>query len=375
MKKIKDNEQGIVSILVSMVMMIVLTLLVLGLAQIGVSDQKNALKRQSSTTAYYLAESGINKAINDSTKLTDGSKNTTCSTTITTFSQNASIPCVITQSSGTLTDSYYQLSNGQSKVIPIINTLANASTKGIGYLNFVWSSPPSTSNLISNCSNATSNLKLTKVSGWGCPVPIIMINLVSADLLAPGQPTANLFNEGLDKGVATAYLYPTSVTGLITKISGINDIIPVTCSSNQSDNSVKCSAKVDITGMKLSAKYYMRVTPIYGSSALTFSAYDKDSTVIHSAQASIDSTGKVGTTSQRLYSRITTNTTTVSGVSGSTSTTNLPNQGSSDQTPLFAIQTTNDLCKNFQGYYNSSTDNVFNVEPQTGSNSTPACSN
>jgi len=370
MKKIKDNEQGIVSILVSMVMMIVLTLLVLGLAQIGVSDQKNALKRQLSTTAYYLAESGINKAINDSTNLIDGSKNTTCSTTtITTFSQNASIPCVITQSSGTLTDSYYQLSNGQSKVIPIINTLLNASA--IGYLNFVWSSPPSTISLFSNCSNTTSNLKLTKVSGWGCPVPIIMINLVSADLLASGQPTANLFNEGLDKGVATAYLYPTQVAGLTTKISGINDIIPVTC-SNQSDNSVKCSAKVDITGMKLSTKYYMRVTPIYGSSALTFSAYDSAKTAIYSAQASIDSTGKVGTTSQRLYSRITTNTTTVSG---STSTTNLPNQGSSDQTPLFAIQTTNDLCKNFQGYYNSSTDNVFNVEPQTGSNGTPSCSN
>jgi Tfp pilus assembly protein PilX len=374
MKKIKDNEQGIVSILVSMVMMIVLTLLVLGLAQIGVSDQKNALKRQLSTTAYYLAESGINKAINDSTNLIDGrSKNTTCSTTITTFSQNASIPCVITQSSGTLTDSYYQLSNGQSKVIPIINTLTNAITSGIGYLNFVWSSPPSTSSLFSKCSNSTSNLILTKVSGWGCPVPIIMINLVSADLLAPGQPTANLFNEGLDKGVATAYLYPTQVAGLTTKISGINDIIPVTCS--QSDNSVKCSAKVDITGMKVSTKYYMRVTPIYGSSALTFSAYDSANTAIYSAQASIDSTGKVGTTSQRLYSRITTNTTTVSGVSGSTSTTNLPNQGSSDQTPLFAIQTTNDLCKNFQGYYNSSTDNVFNVEPQLGSNGTPSCSN
>ena len=48
-KKISLNEEGIVSILVTIVMMIVLTLLVLGLAQIGVSDQQNALKRQLST--------------------------------------------------------------------------------------------------------------------------------------------------------------------------------------------------------------------------------------------------------------------------------------------------------------------------------------
>ena len=357
MKKINNNEKGIVSILVSMVMMIVLTLLVLGLAQIGVSDQQNALKRQLSTEAYYLAESGINNAINKGI-----SNGTSLCNSITLDSlSNSTIPCVITTSSGisgNLTTSLYQLNNGQSKVIPI-----DANLNNINDFTLNWGG---TSGVNTGCSNSSTNFTLKSVANWNCPFPLLMVNLASADLFKTNALISDLFKEGASNGIVTLYLYPTTdkSTNVNPTIAsnGASQIIPVYCNTVTN----KCNLKLNMTNMKHSTKYYLRITAIYGSTAITLSANQLISGVtsaIYSNQASIDSTGKVGTTAQRLYTRINTDTTI----------TNLPNQGLIDQTPLFAIQTTNDLCKNFQGYYNSSSDYVFNTDSKTGPNNSSAC--
>jgi Tfp pilus assembly protein PilX len=330
MKKIND-EKGIVSILVSIVMMIVLTLLVLGLAQIGISDQKNALKRQLSTEAYYLAESGINNAINNN--FTGN-----CSGGIVIDSaSNASIPCVIASTAGTLKTSLYQLNNGQSKVVTV------SGTESIARINFTWTGNSPIS------ADQCTNTKLTTVSNWNCPYPLLMINIVSSDLLSGGV-TSGLFKEGISngKGIATIYLYPSTTESANTDLDSANKILRAKCSTS-------CSINVNIPN-GLASKYYLRITPIYASTAITLSAYSSAGVQYNSNQAYVDSTGKVGNTSQRLYTRITTDS----------NIANLPNQGLIDQTPLFGIQTTQDLCKNFQGYYNSATDSVINTASQSG---------
>lgn len=53
-------EQGFVSIVVTMILMIVLTLVVLSFSQLSRREQRSALDRQLSTQAFYAAESGIN---------------------------------------------------------------------------------------------------------------------------------------------------------------------------------------------------------------------------------------------------------------------------------------------------------------------------
>ena len=340
-KKISLNEEGIVSILVTIVMMIVLTLLVLGLAQIGLSDQQNALKRQLSTEAYYLAESGINYSINN-----NYSSNCSNGGIIIDNTTKASIPCVFSSIS---TNNLYQLNSGQSKVVPL------SGTDKINSINLSW-----TGSNTPISGNQCTNTLLTKVVSWNCPYPILMVNVISADLLQSGKNIDTLFKENLTDGITTLYLYPYNGAGNSSTVTSINQIIKVDCHSGTS-----CSVIIYPRSITQNLhQFYLRITPIYGSTSIALSGTVNNSGTIKSNQTAIDSTGKVGTTSQRLYNRISTST-----------SINLSNQGSSDQTPLFGIQTTKDLCKNFQGYYNSSTDNVFNTASKTGpnSNSSPAC--
>lgn len=63
--KVSDGESGFVSIIVTMIIMIVLTLIVLGFAQLARREQRSALDRQLSTQAFYAAESGINDVAYD----------------------------------------------------------------------------------------------------------------------------------------------------------------------------------------------------------------------------------------------------------------------------------------------------------------------
>src|SRR5688572_9640470 len=61
-KEIIKSEKGIVSIVVTMTIMIVLTLIVIGFAQLSRREQEQAVERQLNTQAFYSAESGVNDA-------------------------------------------------------------------------------------------------------------------------------------------------------------------------------------------------------------------------------------------------------------------------------------------------------------------------
>ena len=58
----KLRERGVVSIMVSIVLMAVMTLIVLGFSEIARRDQRQTLDRQLSNQAFYAAEIGVNDA-------------------------------------------------------------------------------------------------------------------------------------------------------------------------------------------------------------------------------------------------------------------------------------------------------------------------
>lgn len=58
-----QNEQGIVAIIVSMIVLLMISLMTLGFARIMQREQRQAVDRQLSTQAFYAAESGINDAL------------------------------------------------------------------------------------------------------------------------------------------------------------------------------------------------------------------------------------------------------------------------------------------------------------------------
>jgi len=59
----QSDQKGMVSIIVTMVLMVVMSLIVLGFAQISRREQRDALDTQLSTEAFYAAESGVNDAV------------------------------------------------------------------------------------------------------------------------------------------------------------------------------------------------------------------------------------------------------------------------------------------------------------------------
>src|SRR5580698_3119973 len=63
-KKNLNNQTGLASFLVTLIMMIIISLVVLGFAQIARHEQREALDNQLSSAAYYAAESGVNDAVN-----------------------------------------------------------------------------------------------------------------------------------------------------------------------------------------------------------------------------------------------------------------------------------------------------------------------
>src|SRR5258708_5693843 len=94
----KSGQQGIVSIIVTIILMLVLTLIVLSFAKVSRREERNALDRQLSTQAFYAAESGIN----DSTVvikswIASGSSNlnTDYMTTCTGFAAVAGLPVAL----------------------------------------------------------------------------------------------------------------------------------------------------------------------------------------------------------------------------------------------------------------------------------------
>ena len=59
----RNNQRGIVSLIVTMLMLIVITLIVIGFTQVTNRTRKETADRQLSAQAFYAAESGVNSAI------------------------------------------------------------------------------------------------------------------------------------------------------------------------------------------------------------------------------------------------------------------------------------------------------------------------
>jgi Tfp pilus assembly protein PilX len=60
--RINKDEKGIVSIVVTVIVLLVITITSLGFSRLAQREQRQALDRQLSTQAYYAAEAGINDA-------------------------------------------------------------------------------------------------------------------------------------------------------------------------------------------------------------------------------------------------------------------------------------------------------------------------
>jgi type II secretory pathway pseudopilin PulG len=337
------NERGIASILFAMIMMIVITLIVLALAQVSRRGQQETLDTQLSTQAYYAAESGVNDVLSAMPTLIQDGKpldNPDCplnqdyknalggATYSSTIAPGVSYICAkVDPNPKNLV--FSSISTSQSTV-SMIET--NALT---GSLTFQWGATDGTrDNAASNggcptadvVSKSGSNPALPQFNAWnGCQFGLLRFDIVH--LTSPASLTrGKLFNN-----TTAVYAVPTKdATGLPTaNINSPNSapkavMVPAAC------NSGTCQISLNVGGYN---EFAIRMQAMYaGISGLTIGATPLSANgnpiTFHDSQASIDVTGKAQNVLRRIKVFV-------------------PIGLSDSNTPGYALSSGGTLCKQF----------------------------
>lgn len=324
-QSIRRNQQGMVSIMVTMILMIVMSLIVLGFAQNSRRNQRETLDRQLSTQAFYAAESGVNDAREIISKITGTiSPKTTCTdagvgnvyqnlvdsspgTDQATIdaTHNVSYSCVLINPAPPTLD--YPVDT-TGTLLPIISgTGAN-----FGSLSVSWQAN-SNATPTAGCPTqyASGNTVFTPTTGWTCGYGVLRLDLVPLD----GSETSS----SLQSNNRTIWAVPVKTTGTNTydvSTEG-NKVIGVKCTDSN------CS--LTINGLA-GSQYYMRAISVYKGVALQISS----PLGLSGAQILIDSTGRAQDVLRRIQVRVPVNSTT-----------------SKNLLPDNALQSTDSICKRF----------------------------
>jgi Tfp pilus assembly protein PilX len=352
MSSLKKNEQGMVSILVTMIMILVITLIVLGFAQVTRRNQREALDNQLSTQAYYAAESGVNAAVNYlSTHPTYGMStignctqfiNTLGGGTVNVLDQDTGTKYTCLMVNPTPSSlNVAPLTQGTSAVLHLANSDGAAFTS----LKFQWSQQ-ATPDYPGGCTSA-DNGTLPALSAWACPYGILRLDLVNTS-------GSNASNDVLDgnQQVVSFYMIPTYNNGAgvaNTPVTNPLETQPVdpssapgpTCTANAATNNCpvqvvrtictaggSCSLQLNLNGTGGSIDYYARLSMMYQDSSnviITGTDSGHPSNFV-GGQVMVDSTGESQDELRRIQVRV-------------------PIVAPQSTLPVYSLQTTASICK------------------------------
>lgn len=319
-KRLNRSESGIVSLMMTLVIMLVISLIVIGIAQLSRREQRQALDNQLSTQAFYAAESGINDAqakltsiLNSGAGATIPAK-TTCgdqapysfANGVISATDNIAYTCLLIDPH----PPQMTVSLGPSaQVLPV-----EAADGSLGSLTLQWTKPRGITTSVSNCTAA--NFPAT--GSWNCPYGVLRVDLVNV-----GNGT-NLNRTSLAGNTMTLFVAPRNGGGAAsTSYSAAAQPNRYTASCNAST----CNFTVNGLG---SSKYYLRATEIYqtgGNLVLTSTG-----NTFANGQVVVDATGKAQDVLRRIRVAL--------DIAGE-------NQNRTVTAPLISGQT---ICKQFWAY-------------------------
>ncbi len=350
--KQQTKEAGMVSIMVTLILMIVLSLIVLGFAQVANRNQRQSLDRQLSTQAFYAAETGINDVRNlIATKGTPVPK-PDCTNgsgaelayygaagglnNAVNASQSVSYTCVMVDPTpDTLA---YNDVGTTGTVVPVA-----AASGTIGRLKLSWQSKDGTPTPLTGCP-ASVTKTFSPTGSWTCGYGVLRFDLVptsgSLNIAALQNTTMSSIVVPLSSGGSATY-------GYIANTSGSNDVLKGLCTNTG------CS--LTITGLS-STQYYLRVSSTYKDASLQINIADAANNPLDftGAQALIDSTGKAQDVLRRVQVHV-------------------PLATSGNQLPDYAIESTDSVCKRFAVMSNYFTSFVASVAPTIAADGNPLC--
>lgn len=327
MNKCSKDQSGIVSIVVTMIIMIVLTLIVTGFAQLARREQRESLDRQLSTQASYAAETGINDARRAIAQGFSDDKDSCGPITGNPYGLNSnSVDGSTIQYSCLLIKQklekllYQNVNDSASTIVPLISIdAATGAANPISKLNVTWK--PKDNVVVRGHAPASGPpLRFPAQGSWSPNLGVLRLDIVTIPNL-PGI----LNTYYLDNNVRTVFLYPVSSGGANTiDVSNISAYpgVNITCST-------VCNTV--ITNIPSSSIHYIRMKSIYKPSEVSI-CHDLCSggtTRFVKAQAEIDSTGKANDVVKRIKVRV----------------NDVSSTANNKKPPEFAFDSAENLCK------------------------------
>jgi hypothetical protein len=335
--KLRRSERGMVSIMTVMVLMIVISLIVLGFAQMSRRNQRESLDRQLSTQAFYAAESGVNdvrqliqNAVNAGTEVPDkaGCTDTGAGAFYASLNPDLDASKGVRYSCMLVDPSPTKLRYSNVGTTSLIVPMVSANGENFSQIRLDWQSKIAGSP-VSGCPNSTDGV-FSPTSTWSanCGYGVLRFDLVPT---SGNQDAASLRD-----GAMTVFAVPYRTAGsnsvaYAASASNTNNVFGVACTTD--------GCNLSVTGLNQDS-YHLRITSLYRDVAMQISATNGSGTAleIEGAQAVIDVTGKASDVLRRIQ-------------------VNVPLRSTSqNQLSDFAIQSTDAICKRFavmDGYYDN----------------------
>lgn len=339
-----NREAGMVAIMVTLILMIVISLIVLGFAQVSRRNQRQALDRQLSTQAFYAAETGVND-VRDRLEQALAAGNAiyakpdcgpgagAAAAFYAPVIAKAQLNTEVKYSCFTVDPSpdtlVYSDIGTTSTIVPIIS----GSGSNLSTVRLAWQTKDNTTTPANNCPTTANNVFST-TSNWLCGYGVLRVDLVPVD---------GTYNAAtLQSRTMTSFMVPV-------RTGGTNSVAFATGGGNNRP-AVRCTntdCNVTITGLS-SSQYYMRVSSLYKNVSLRITATDSSGAVgLQGAQAVIDSTGKAQDVLRRIQVHV-------------------PLTESTQRLSDYAIESTDSVCKRFSvmgGYFGSAVTGVTSTNP------------
>lgn len=355
------KQDGFAALVIAIVLVLVLSLITIGFAQLMRSEQRSSLDRQLSSEAYYAAESGINDANRAlqggyslaKTKCDNGPSSVDYAQPGSSYLKNSDVNSATTSKYTCLLINPHP-SDLQYSSIPV-NEATSAIVSGsdnsgldakIGKLVFSWQDENggqvfTPAGWYSNGGNS----RFPPVAGWtngGAITGALRISITPLGNSKTGT-LVNLDRASLINNTFTAFLYPegagssTPITGLtatsMDNNSGVNSGLVLSGSCNAMNKPRYCSVAVDM-GSYSGYDYVIHLSSIYRTTSVTITPYSPPpfnaKMYVKGAQTVVDSTGKVQDVLKRIQVR-------------------LPARNGFDY-PEFDVQTVNGICKQLSSY-------------------------
>ncbi len=326
------DQSGMVSFVVTLIMMLVISLIVLGFAQISRREQAQSLDRQLSTQAFLAAETGVNDVRNvvksqQATGLPvqdksscgpDANYTSAVANPDLDVANGVSYSCLLV--STRLKDIKINplTSSGDFVNIPLEPAIGTIDTL---HINWNALTNPSSAQVATKCKNnvpGSGTFPSSALGGWSCPYGVLRMDIV---------PTDSLNRAAMTTGQKTMFFYPTQGGSAANVGYGAANGAVV-----RMDCKPPTGCDVDVSGMSSSGstKYALRFGAIYVDGSVDVTADDAGGAPLElkNAQVMVDSTGKARDVLRRIQVR-------------------LP-LSPSGKTPNYAIQSGSSICKRFE---------------------------